>query len=272
LDKKVGADGIHGVNQYSNTVVVGDFLGAQMSAYKNELPIGLTENIADGGINTLYPTRTIVIAGVPFIATYTGTLPNGMALDLTAGTLSGTPTESGIFTFTVRVSDTNNQATIEHAYTFAIAAVGQALPAHSTVDTVSFPIDSGNISGLGLYTNGNSCTVVANAKPGYRFSKWSDNDATVSTDFAYQFPVNLNRSLKANFTPAPPEVHFESSSADSHTIAWPTNPTPCVLEVNTTLGSTNWSVVNIPSVVNGTNATVTLPTASGNRFYRLRLQ
>jgi hypothetical protein len=66
LAKKVGSDGIHGVNQYSNTVVVGEFLSAQMSAFNHELPIGLTENIADGEMNVPYPTRTIVIAGVPF--------------------------------------------------------------------------------------------------------------------------------------------------------------------------------------------------------------
>jgi hypothetical protein len=65
LATKVGADGLHGINQYSNIVVVGDFLGAQMSAYKNQLPIGLTEDIADGKINVPYPKRTIVIAGVP---------------------------------------------------------------------------------------------------------------------------------------------------------------------------------------------------------------
>ena len=272
MAKKVGPDGIHGINQYSNTVVVGDFLGAQMSAYKHELPIGLTENIADGNVNTPYPTRTIVISGVPFLCTNTGTVPAGMTLNLTTGELSGTPTEPGIFTFKVRASDTNHDVTIEHAYTFAILDVGDVLPAHSTVDTVSYPLDSGDIGGLGLYTNGTTCTVTATAKPGYRFSKWTDNDATVSGNATYQFPVTLNRSLVANFTPAPPEIHFVAYSGDSHTVAWPTNPTPSVLEVNTEITSKNWSVVNAPVSVVGTNATVTVPTQLGARFYRLRLQ
>jgi len=272
LAKKVGADGLHGINQYSNTVVVGDYLGAQMAAFNHELPIGLTENIADGIANTPYPHRTIVIAGVPFLCTNSGTLPAGMTLDLTTGELSGTPTESGIFTFRVRASDTNHQGTIEHAYTFAITDADQALPAHSTIDTVTYPLDSGEASGLGLYTNGHNCTVSAAAKPGYRFSKWTENDATVSTSAAYQFPVNLNRSLVAHFTPAPPEVHFEAYSAAAHTVAWPTNPTPCQLEVSSDLGSTNWSPVNAPVVLVGTNATVTVPTPPGARFYRLKLQ
>jgi len=274
LAKVVGKDGVQGINQYSNTVVVGDYLGAQMSAFKNELPIGLTENIADGTMNTPYPTRSIVIAGVPFSCTNNGKLPNGMTFDLTTGELSGTPSEAGVFTFTVRVSDTNHQATIEHAYTFAVTEPGQVLPAHSTIDTVAYPLDSGAVSGLGLYTNGNSCTVVAAPRPGYRFSKWTDNDATVSTNVAYTFPVTLNRSLVASFIPAPavPPLHFEAFAAGSHVVAWPTNSTPYVLEINTNLGSPNWTAVNTPMVVVGTNATVTLPTQSGASFYRLRLQ
>jgi hypothetical protein len=271
LAKKVGTDGIHGTLQYSNTVVVGDYLGAQMSAYKNVLPIGLTENIADGQINTPYPKRTIIIAGVPFVCTNTGTLPAGMALDRTTGQLSGTPTESGVFTFKVRVNATNQPA-IEHAYTFAIRADNEVLPPHCTVDTVTYPLDSGDTDGLGLYTNGNTCTVTAAARPGYRFSKWTDNDKPVSTNSAYQFPVSLNRSLVANFLPAPPDVRIASFNANTHIVAWPTNPTPCQLEETTDFRSTNWTAVNVPVTVVGTNANVTLPTLRGSRFYRLRLQ
>jgi hypothetical protein len=271
LAKKVGPDGIHGTLQYSNTVVVGDFLGAQMSAYKNQLPIGLTENIADGKINTAYPTRTIVISGVPFTSTNYGTLPAGLTFDKTQGTLSGTPTQAGIYTFTVRVSATN-QPEIEHSYTFAVTDVNEQLPPHSTVDTVTYPLDSGQTSGLGLYTNGNNCTVIARSKPGYRFSKWTDNDKSVSTNAAYQFPVNLNRSLVANFVPAPPNLKLEHLDDHSHLISWPTNPTPCVLEETTDFRSTNWTTVNVPPTVNGTNANVQLPTQPGVKFYRLKLQ
>jgi hypothetical protein len=194
-----------------------------------------------------------------------------MSLNLNTGELSGTPTESGVFTFRVRVTDTNS-VSIEHAYTFAITEPGEALPAHSTVDTVTYPLDAGDTAGLGLYTNGNTCTVSAAARPGYRFSNWTDNDKAVSTSATYQFPVTLNRSLVANFSPAPPEIHFASFSANSHTIAWPTNSTPYVLEETTELGSTNWTTVNQLVTTVGANATVTLPTQPGAKFYRLRLQ
>jgi hypothetical protein len=242
-----------------------------MSAFKNVLPIGLTENIADGSINTAYPIRTIVIAGVPFTCTNSGTLPAGMSLDTTTGQLSGTPTESGVYTFKVRVTSTNQPA-IEHAYTFAVTAVDEVLPPHCTVDTVTYPLDSGDTGGLGLYTNSNTCTVTATAKPGYRFSKWTDNDAPVSTSATYQFPVTVNRSLVANFIVGPPNLRMSSFSANSHTLEWPTNAASCVLQETAGLGGTNWTDVSAPVSVAGTNANVTLPTLPGARFYRLRLQ
>jgi hypothetical protein len=271
LATKVGPDGIHGINQYSNTVVVGDYLGAQMSAYKNQLPLGLTENIADGKINTPYAIRTIVISGTPFTCTNTGALPPGMTFDTTTGQLSGTPVQSGVYTFKVRVTATN-EPTLEHAYTFAILGVNQVMPPHYTVDTVSYPLDSGDTAGLGLYTNGNTCTVTAAARPGYRFSNWTDNNTQVSTSSTYQFPVTLNHSLVANFIPTPPDVRISLLSAGLHALEWPTNPTPCVLEELTEFGSTNWNAVNAPVSVVGTNDHVELPTQPGVRFYRLRIQ
>jgi hypothetical protein len=269
LAKKVGPDGLHGINQYSNTVVVGEYLGAQMSAYQNQLPIGLTENIADGKINVPYPTRTIVIAGIPFTCSINGTLPAGMGFDKASGQLSGTPTQSGVYTFKVRVVGTN-QPTLEHAYTFAITATNQILPPHSTVDAVTYPLDSGDIAGIGLYTNGDTCTVSATARPGYRFSQWTENDTTVSTSAMYQFPVTLNHSLVANFVPAP-GIQITLLSPNTCSLEWPTNA-PGVLEEGNDLGSTNWSVVNAPVSVAGTNSHVELPVQPGSRFFRLRRQ
>jgi len=55
-------------------------------------------------------------------------------------------------------------------------------------------------------------------------------------------------------------------------VAWPTNPTPCVLEESTDFASTNWTAINAPVSVVGSNANVELPTQPGARFYRLKLQ
>jgi hypothetical protein len=194
-----------------------------------------------------------------------------MTFDTATGQLSGTPVQSGVYTFKVRVTATN-EPTLEHAYTFAILGANQVLPTHYTVDTVSYPLDSGDTAGLGLYTNGNTCTVSATARLGYRFSGWTDNNTPVSTSATYQFPVTLNRSLVANFIPAPPNVRISLLSDGSHALEWPTNPTPCVLEELADFGSTNWSAVNTPVSVLGTNAHLELPAQPGVRFYRLKVQ
>jgi hypothetical protein len=76
--------------------------------------------------------------------------------------------------------------------------------------------------------------------------------------------------LVANFSAAPPDVHLGAFNRDSHTISWPTNPTPCVLEE--TADMQTWTTVNQPVVTVGSNANVTLPTTAGMKFYRLRLQ
>ena len=267
LAKKVGTDGIHGINQYSNTVVVGEYLGAQMSAYKNELPIGLTENIADGNINTAYPTRTIVIAGIPFTCTNTGMLPAGMTFDRTTGQLAGTPIESGVYTFKVRVNGTNQPA-LEHAYTFAILDADEVLPPHSTVDIVSEPLDSGSTTGTGLYTNGVNVTVTATATTGYKFACWTDNGSIVSSNATFQFAVDLNHSLVANFISLP-QLSIGADPGNTLVLTWPTNFTGFVLEKNTDLHSTNWVNASDPVTVVGTNNRVSVSPVSGSGFFRL---
>ena len=74
------------------------------------------------------------------------------------------------------------------------------------------------------------------------------------------------------FIPAPPDIRIRSSSENTQTIEWPTNPTPCLLQETTDFVAANWTNVNDPVSVAGTNATVTRATEPGVRFYRLRLQ
>ena len=117
LADTVGADGIHGVGivsingvdvDLSKVIVVGDYVGAQMAGFDAAGKIGLIDHLQDGDINVPYIERTIVIGGAaPIVTTKTGALPAGMKLDLVTGVLSGTPTSSGTFTFTVHSTDAN---------------------------------------------------------------------------------------------------------------------------------------------------------------------
>ena len=276
MAENVAADGTNGVGlktingvevDLSTVVIVGDYLGSQMSAFDNELPVGLIEHLPDGEIDVPYATRTVIIAAVPFTVTTNGALPAGMTFDTLNGQLSGTPTESGIFTFELRVTATNNPVQTK-TYTFAIAAQGEELPPHSTVDTSVSPIDSGIASGSGFYTNGTVATVTATPGPGFSFSKWTDNGETVSASASYQFTNIVNRSLVANFV-AVPQLSLTTLQPDTLVITWPTNFSGYVLQQNSDLGTTNWLSDTNPASVVGSNQQVTISPLTGSRFFRL---
>jgi len=91
-------------------------------------------------------------------------------------------------------------------------AVGAAM----AITTSSLPLNGGTTSGDGAYAPGSSATVSATPDPGYKFSKWLDGDASVSTARDYTFTVTDNRALVAKFKPvytivvsADPEVGGE---------------------------------------------------------------
>jgi hypothetical protein len=267
LATKVGKDGIHGVNQYSNTVIVGNYLGAQMSGYDHALGIGLIDHVADGALNAVYPTRTLVVAGVPFTATMSGELPVGMSFDAADGTLGGKPTQSGVFTFRVRVSATNNP-TIEKYYTFAVPDAGVVLAPHSTVDIVSDPLDSGSSTGTGLYTNGVTATLTATGAPGYKFACWIDHGTVVSSNAVFQLPVDLNHSLVASFVPWP-QLTVAAGPGNTLALTWPTNFTGFVLQTNSDISSAQWGIAPDAVTVVGTNNQVNASRVGSRGFFRL---
>ena len=267
LGASVGPDGIHGVGAYANTVVVGNFFGSQMSAFDNELPVGLIEHLPDGAVDVFYATRAMVIALVPFTATITGELPAGLSFNEATGELSGAPTVSGIFTFTVHLAATNNPV-LTKTYTFAIAAAGQELPPHSTVDTAASPPGSGITSGGGFYTNNTLATVTATPGAGFAFAKWTDNGKAVSSSARYTFTNLVNRSLVATFVPMP-LLSFSQPQPGMLALSWPTNDTHVGLQQNADLGFANWVPVPDAVTVVGTNNRVSVSPLVGNRFYRL---
>lgn len=272
----VGPDGLHGVGikiingaevDLSTNVVVGDFLGSQMSAFDNELPVGLVEHVPDGRINQAYAPRTVVIAAVPVSITTTGALPAGLIFSTVTGELSGTPTTSGVFSFSIHVTATNQPA-LSRKYTFIIAG-GQNVPPHCTVETGVSPAAAGVTTGDGFYTNDTVTVVSATAAPGYAFVKWTEAGKTVSTAPSFQFTNVVNRALVANFVAAP-QLSVAMAPPNALVFTWPTNFTGFVLQQNADPGSTNWSsLTNAPNVI-GTNQQVILTPPSGQGFFRLK--
>jgi len=221
LADTVAADGIHGTLTYSNTVVVGKFLGAQMSSANPSAPVGVIDHLQDGQVGTQYPSRTAVVAGgAPFIANLTnGTLPSGMSFNAVTGIISGTPTIAGTFPFTINATD-NVHPSVSQKYILRVAAAGAALPPHSVVAASVTPANSGTITGEGDLPDGQNDTLVAIPKAGYSFVNWSEAGVPVSTATNYTFNVKANHTLVATFKslPAPAAQKISFTPIPSHKV------------------------------------------------------
>lgn len=213
----VGPDGKHGVGMVtyadhidpatgewvlvtvdlSTVVVVGDFVGAQMAGFDAKGQIGLIDNLQDGKINVPYVERTLVIGGTaPIITTRSGSLPAGMSFDLGTGVLSGTPTVSGTFTFTIHSTDAKG-GNVTHTYNLTIPGINAP---NFAVKTSAFPVEGGTTGGDGSFYKNKLLTVSAVANPGYHFVNWTDGGVVVRSTPNYSFFVRGNRTLVANFT------------------------------------------------------------------------
>ena len=275
MAENVGPDGIHGVGtktingvevDLSTVVVVGDYIGSQMAAFDADAPLGLIDHLEDGEVQVPYTKRTVIIASAPFTATTAGTLPDGMNFDTATGVLSGTPLVSGVFSFTVTVSDAKNPV-VAKTYTFAVTEPGEVLPPHCTVDTVAAPLHAGTTTGGGLCTNDVLVTVTAMPAAGFAFLNWTDNGRAVSTSARYEFTTAVNRSLVANFVAAP-QLLLLTPTSDTLVIVWPTNYAGFALERNAVADATGWSPVASPALVVGTNYHVTITPLTGTSFFR----
>ena len=266
MTENVGADGIHGTLEFADVVVVGNYIGSQMAAYDNEVAVGLIEHVPEAEVEIEYPTRSVVIAAVPFTATVEGQLPPGIAFDSNTGQLSGTPTEGGIYRFTIRVTAENHPAK-STTYILPVAALGEALPPHSIVSVAPSPIEAGTVSGGGYYTNETTATVMAQAAAGFAFANWTENGAVASRSWAYTFTNIVNRALVANFVPMPALKYLKAPAGIR--LSWSTNQAGVSLQQNSDLNTAAWSAVTNPVTLEETNNVVNVaPTTSGS-FFRL---
>ena len=96
---------------YSFTILLSDSVGGTATqAYTviiNVAPVITTTTLPNGEVNIVY-TQTVAATGgtIPYAwSISTGALPPGLSLGPSTGTISGTPTTAGAYSFTVMLSD-----------------------------------------------------------------------------------------------------------------------------------------------------------------------
>ena len=103
----------------------------------------------------------------------------------------------------MRWTENGNQVSTNAHYTFTVNSnrnlVAQFQGQSYYVATNSNPSNGGTTSGGGLYTYGETCTVVATPATGYEFINWTENGGVVSTEASYSFTVTNGHNLTANF-------------------------------------------------------------------------
>ena len=93
------------------------------------------------------------------------------------------------FTFTV----TENATYVAH---FVLSG-GYAISASAN------PTDGGTVTGAGIYAQGLNITLTATPNEGYRFVNWTENGVIQCQTDQYEFVVDRNRILMANFEALP---------------------------------------------------------------------
>ena len=76
-------------------------------------------------------------------------------------------------------------------------------PGGYTISVRANPEEGGNVTGSGTYAQDIPITVTASANEGYKFTNWTENGVIQCLTDQYEFDVNRNRVLVANFEQLP---------------------------------------------------------------------
>lgn len=121
---------------------------------------------------------------------------------VTLNNSSGTGQQAINFSYTSNPTTSTREAIISGngGTSCTIRQAGQQVTNY-TITANSNPQIGGNITGNnGSYTAGQTAILNAQANSGYSFTNWTENGSVVFTQATYQFSVNNNRTLTANFT------------------------------------------------------------------------
>ena len=148
------------------------------------ISITFKDAVDPGTINT----QTIKINGTGAVAgtvTYSGTT----AYFTPSANLLPNTTYTG--TVTTGVKDPMGNAMQEN-YVWSFTTIPE-------ITLSASPVEGGTVSGAGTFARESSVTVTATPNEGFTFVNWTEGTTVVSTNASYQFEMNGNRNLVANF-------------------------------------------------------------------------
>jgi len=150
-----------------------------------------------GGAGKCRPYHTVsVSSGNGGSATGGGTFRQGAPVEVSA-----TPDSCDTF---AGWSENNAIVSTANPYDFVVKTGDRSLVAtfnkiQYTISVSASPSNGGTVGGGGQKDCGSSVTVTATPKSGFQFVNWTENGQQVSTSANYQFAVNGDRTLVANF-------------------------------------------------------------------------
>ncbi|HSP82647.1 MAG TPA: Ig-like domain-containing protein, partial [Gillisia sp.] len=169
-------------------------------------PIVLSTVPEDGDINV--PLDQVIT--VTFTAPVNPATINGQTIIVSNGSTSvaGTVTYSGTTaTFTPSANLLPNTTYTGTVTTGVKDPIGNAMQRNyvwsfTTIPEVTLsasPETGGSVTGAGTFNKGSQVTVIATPNEGFSFINWTEGEEVVSTSASYEFTMNGNRNLVANF-------------------------------------------------------------------------
>jgi uncharacterized protein with beta-barrel porin domain/carbon monoxide dehydrogenase subunit G len=190
--------------------------------------------VPNGTVSSAY-SQTISATGGTAPYTYAitaGSLPTGLSLNTSTGTLSGTPTASGTFNFTVRATDANS-ATGARAYSVVISgippvagAVSVTVAANSSANPITLNLSGGAATSVAVASAASHGTATASGTsitytPTAGYSGVDSFTYTASNGSGTSSPATISITVSAPTISISPSVlsAFIAGSAYSQTIS-----------------------------------------------------
>ena len=214
------------LNQGQNTIyaMAYDKAGKYSNAYTIYVTYSLPDTaptittsspLPSGTVNTAYSVTLQATGGTtPYSwSTVSGSLPTGLNLASSTGTISGTPTTANTYSFRVHVTSANSLFS-EKDFSMTINSASVQYQLTTSVSPSGAGSISPDCSSGCWYDSGTSVPLTATANSGYAFSSWSGCDSTSGS--SCYVTMNSNKAVTAYFTSAsdttPPTVASTSPS------------------------------------------------------------